>query len=64
MKGSAGQEELSAAENAISLLGGALKEAKKEQIGGVTRYNLLIEKRASTPNRYPRAGGAIRKKPL
>ena len=64
MKGSAGLEELATAEKAIATLGGAFKEAKKEQIGGVDRYNLLIEKKSATPPRYPRAGGVIRKKPL
>ena len=39
-------------------------EAKKETIDAVPRYNLLISKRTSTPDRYPRAGGAIKKKPL
>lgn len=64
MKGSAGLEELKEAQNAISTLGGALKEAKKEEIGGISRYNLLIEKKQPTPGRFPRSNGAIKKNPL
>lgn len=64
MKGSAGLEELREAENAIKTLGGVLLEAKKETIDQVLRYNLVIKKQFLTPPRYPRAGGAIKKKPL
>lgn len=64
MKGSGGLEELALAKNALKVLGGSLKEAKKDSIDGVVRYNLLFEKCAPTPSLYPRSNGAIQKKPL
>lgn len=59
-----GEEELIEAGNAIKLLGGKLKEVKKRDLEGAERELILIEKVSSTPEKYPRANGRIRKNPL
>lgn len=68
LKGAAGQEELSEAMNGIQKLGG--------QLQGIDEYSLFtaddeekrvmvrIDKISATPKEYPRAFGAIKKKPL
>ena len=68
LKGAAGQEELSEAMNGIQKLGG--------QLHGTDEYSLFtaddeekrvmvrIDKISATPKEYPRAFGAIKKKPL
>lgn len=59
-----GEEELIEAENAIKLLGGKLQEVKKRDLEGAERELILIKKISSTPEKYPRANGRIRKNPL
>lgn len=68
MKGAAGQEELTEAENGIQRLGGCLKgtdeyilyTAEDEE----KRVQIQIAKNSPTPREFPRAFGAIKKKPL
>ena len=69
LKSKDGQQELSEATNGISILGGEVKKA--EQLNLITCDNLeaqrtiiVIEKKNSTPSKYPRAYAKISKKPL
>ena len=64
MKGAAGKEELRAAEKAISLLGGSVQVAEREELNGAVRYNITIQKVKKTPEKYPRRYDQIKKKPL
>lgn len=66
MKGDRGPYEAQTAGQAVSLLGGELKEVKRITLPGVTeeRFLITIEKKASTPDKYPRRVGVPGKKPL
>ena len=69
MKGRGGKEELTAAKNAIHLLGGSPKELFETPVlspDGETfeHTTVLIEKTAATAPKYPRAYGKIVKAPL
>lgn len=66
LKGPSIDEELSEAKNAISVLGGKLKEIIKVEIeDSDLRHNLVIvKKEKGTSNIYPRKAGSITKKPL
>lgn len=65
MKGPDTDEELSQAQNAIQLLGGRLQEKNQLVLpDGSGRTILLIKKVTATPQKYPRHGGKIAKKPL
>ena len=65
MKGPEGDQELTAAHRAITLLGGGKGTVtRKELPGGDHRTLLEIPKIAPTPAPYPRNGGKIAKKPL
>lgn len=64
LKGAAGEEELSEAENAIRVLGGQTEKVERRTVGGEGRTILCIRKISPTPPKYPRAGGQIMKKPL
>lgn len=65
LKGSNGREELAAAESAIQKLGGRVEKVVDYAIpGGDGRVLVVIRKEKPTPKQYPRAGGAIKKKPL
>ena len=65
MKGPDAAEELAAAKKAISLLGGTVRRSAKYTLpGGDVREIIIIEKTAPTPQKYPRAGAKIAKKPL
>ncbi len=66
MKGRSGREEAAEAENAIKTLGGG--EVRIIDVG-IPVFNrehtlIVIKKLSHTPAAYPRAGGAIKKKPL
>lgn len=54
------EEEVKAAEKAIQILGGKLKEIKKFPL----RSLVIIEKVSKTPPKYPRRAGMAKKKPL
>lgn len=66
MKGDQGPIETQKAVSAISLLGGDLQHVKRLTLPGVTedRFLITIQKKASTPDKYPRRVGVPRKKPL
>lgn len=65
MKGPGGAEEAAAAENALRLLGGRLRQVYFYRLPpGDQRSLIVIEKIASTPPVYPRRPGIPAKKPL
>lgn len=66
MKGDRGLIETQEAESAISLLGGELQSVQKLTLPGVTedRFLITVEKKATTPEKYPRRVGVPRKRPL
>lgn len=65
MKGNRGEEELREATNALKLLGGRTEAVKTASVGGQDAgMNILIRKDSTTPARYPRNYGHIKKKPL
>ena len=68
MKGAAGQEELDEAQNGIQRLGGQIDESLEYMLytadGEEKRYLISIIKNTATPREFPRAFGAIKKKPL
>ncbi len=65
-KGESGPAEAQAAEHAIRLLGGHLRQIKKINLPGVAedRYLVIVDKVAATPPQYPRRVGVPGKKPL
>jgi 16S rRNA (guanine527-N7)-methyltransferase len=66
MKGDQGPVETQKAAPAISLLGGELRQVKRLTLPGVTedRFLITIEKKSTTPEKYPRRTGVPSKKPL
>ena len=66
MKGDQGPIETQEAHNAFRLLGGELSSVVKVTLPGVTedRYLITVNKRAITPDKYPRRVGVPNKKPL
>jgi len=66
MKGDQGPIETQKAAPAIGLLGGELQQVKRLTLPGVTedRFLIMIEKKATTPEKYPRRVGVPSKKPL
>lgn len=65
-KGSRAREEAYAAEKAVQLLGGRVKEVKPVTVMGMEeeRHLITIEKIAPTPAKYPRKEGIPKKRPL
>lgn len=65
-KGESGPAETHAAENAIRILGGRLRQLYPIELPGVTedRYLIVVDKIAATPPQYPRRIGIPVKKPL
>jgi 16S rRNA (guanine527-N7)-methyltransferase len=65
-KGESGPAETQAAEKAIRLLGGKLRQVVPINLPGVAddRYLILIDKFAATPPKYPRKPGVPVKHPL
>ena len=64
-KGQNIDDELTASKNAISVLGGALKEVRSVSLESLTPRSLVVvEKVSETPERYPRRPGMPSKKPL
>ena len=65
-KGESGPSEAHAASGAMRLLGGTLRKMIPVELPGVaeTRYLVVMEKVASTPERYPRRAGIPGKRPL
>lgn len=65
MKGSGGEAELTAAENAVNLLGGKFFDIKKFILPDESARTIIcISKNSSTPEKYPRKGTKINKNPL
>ena len=68
MKGAAGEEEKQEALGGIELLGGSLTAMTEYELyteqGSEVRTLIEIQKTQKTPTKYPRAFGAIKKKPL
>jgi 16S rRNA (guanine527-N7)-methyltransferase len=66
MKGDRGPIETQEAEPAITLLGGELQQVKRLTLPGVSedRFLITVEKKASTPEKYPRRAGVPSKRPL
>ena len=64
-KGNA-EEEINSAKNAIGILGGRIKKnyAFDLPMDGGSRNLIYIEKVRPTPDKYPRAFGKIKSKPL
>jgi len=65
-KGESGPAEVHAAENAIKLLGGEVRQLIPITLPGVVeeRHLVLVDKVAATPPGYPRKPGVPAKKPL
>ncbi len=65
MKGQRALEELEQAQFAIKTLGGEVFNSQKSMLrDGSLRYNIIVKKVKSTPQKYPRAFGKIKKNPL
>jgi 16S rRNA (guanine527-N7)-methyltransferase len=66
MKGENAPAEAQAAQGAMRLLGGNLKQLVPVTLPGVEeqRYLVIVEKLAATPERYPRRVGVPAKRPL
>ena len=68
LKGAAGDEERAEALAGIEMLGGTLQTMQKYDLhlesGSEERTLIEIQKTSPTPAKYPRAFGAIKKKPL
>jgi len=64
-KGPRFSEEIAAAQNALSILGGQVEDSFAYELAdGVKRYLIKIRKVAVTPEKYPRRVGMPAKKPL
>jgi 16S rRNA (guanine527-N7)-methyltransferase len=65
-KGENGPAEAHAAERAIRLLGGHLRQLKPVQLPGIEedRYLIVVDKVAATPPAYPRRVGVPTKTPI
>lgn len=66
MKGESAPAETQLAEHAMRLLGGHLLQLVSIHLPGVEeeRFLVVVEKRAATPDRYPRRSGIPAKRPL
>jgi 16S rRNA (guanine527-N7)-methyltransferase len=66
MKGSSGPQEAQEALEALEILGGRLQQLDQLHLPGVVedRYLIVIDKIASTPEKYPRRVGIPAKRPL
>ena len=65
LKGSDGQAELKAAENAVKTLGGKLELCREYTLpNGDGRTLIVIRKVSFTPEKYPRNKGQMTRKPL
>lgn len=65
MKGSKGLEEVEEAYKAISVLGGVVQSCERSLLSDDSlRYNVIVKKEKKSPAKYPRAYGAMKKRPL
>lgn len=65
-KSSRAEEEAESAQNAFEILGAGSSKIAQVSIGpsGYCRNLILVPKTSNTPEKYPRAAGKIKKKPL
>ncbi|MCS7283719.1 MAG: 16S rRNA (guanine(527)-N(7))-methyltransferase RsmG [Anaerolineae bacterium] len=65
-KGENAPAEVHSAEEAIRILGGEVRKLVPVGLHGLaeTRYLVIVDKRASTPDKYPRRPGIPEKRPL
>ena len=65
-KGESGPAETQAAEKALKILGGRVRQLVNVALPGVAdeRYLVIVDKFAATPSAYPRKPGLPAKKPL
>jgi 16S rRNA (guanine527-N7)-methyltransferase len=65
-KGSSAHEELRVAQHALSILGGEVHYVVPVELTGLaeTRHLVVIDKKARTPQKYPRRPGMPSKRPL
>lgn len=64
MKGTAAQEELAEAKNAIKRLGLKLEQVKEFPVDGTAHTVIVLRKVAPTPSQYPRRYAKIKQSPL
>ena len=64
LKGPKAEEELEAAQNAIKILGGQVKEIERFKIDDNDRVNIIVEKIHPTKKKYPRGKNQAKKNPL
>lgn len=64
LKGPRADEELEAAQNAIKILGGKVKEIERFKIDDNDRVNIIVEKIHPTKKKYPRGKNQAKKNPL
>ena len=64
LKGPKADEELEAAQNAIKILGGQVKEIERFKIDDNDRVNIIVEKIHPTKKKYPRGKNLPKKNPL
>lgn len=66
MKGSEVKEELEESKKAIQILGGEIEETHEFTLQGsdIKRNIIIIRKKSSTPNKYPRKSGTPAKEPI
>ena len=64
MKGTAAQEELAEAKNAISKLGLQLEQVVEFPVDGTAHTVIVLKKVAPTPKQYPRRYAKIKQNPL
>ena len=65
MKGKTAEEELQAAQDAVTLLGGTVQEKHLFRLGDAGERGIIeIKKLSPTPAQYPRKSKAIKSKPL
>ncbi len=64
MKGTAAQEELAEAKNAITRLGLKLEQVKEFPVDGTAHTVIVLRKIAPTPSVYPRRYAKIKQSPL
>ena len=64
LKGPKADEELEAAQNAIKILGGKVKEIERFKIDDNDRVNIIVEKIHPTKKKYPRGKNQAKKNPL
>ncbi len=64
LKGRDGREEAAAAEKAIKILGGEIREIRDVSWGDLSHVVIVIEKTRQTPRQYPRKAGKPQISPI